>query len=148
MKLRDPEKEKIKWKKYYYENLDKERARRRKYYYSHTEIERAKERRKRSSKPGKYATYRVNALKRGLVFELSFEDFLKFWQQPCHYCGDSIETIGLDRVDNTKGYSPDNVVSCCTRCNRMKLKEAYADFIDRCIKVAKKHCAYKGININ
>lgn len=25
--------------------------------------------------------------------------------------------IGLDRLDNAKGYEPGNVVSCCSECN-------------------------------
>lgn len=27
---------------------------------------------------------------------------------------------GIDRVDNTRGYDPDNVVPCCRVCNRAK----------------------------
>ena len=27
---------------------------------------------------------------------------------------------GLDRVDNSRGYEPSNVVPCCRRCNRAK----------------------------
>jgi hypothetical protein len=30
-------------------------------------------------------------------------------------------TSGVDRVDNTLGYTPDNVVPCCKYCNRAKL---------------------------
>ena len=32
------------------------------------------------------------------------------------YCGDT-EDIGLDRIDNTKGHTKDNVVPCCYICN-------------------------------
>jgi 5-methylcytosine-specific restriction endonuclease McrA len=28
---------------------------------------------------------------------------------------------GIDRVDNSIGYTPDNCVPCCTQCNRIKL---------------------------
>lgn len=50
----------------------------------------------------------------------------------CHYCGQPPYTIfkrfknrievytGIDRVDNEKGYIPDNVVPCCGVCNFMK----------------------------
>ena len=36
--------------------------------------------------------------------------------QPCIYCG-STKDIGLDRIDNKKGHSKDNVVPCCYICN-------------------------------
>jgi hypothetical protein len=45
----------------------------------------------------------------------------KFYDAPCHYCGREVEQrLGLDRVDNAKGYVPGNVVQCCTACNLMK----------------------------
>lgn len=31
-------------------------------------------------------------------------------------------SIGLDRIDNSKGYEPGNVVSCCNVCNTIKNK--------------------------
>jgi len=62
-----------------------------------------------------------------------------YWQLPCYYCGDNIETIGLDRLNNTKGYSLDNIVSCCTPCNMMKNNNTEDDFIARCKKIAKLH---------
>jgi 5-methylcytosine-specific restriction endonuclease McrA len=42
--------------------------------------------------------------------------------KPCHYCnGPTGPTgAGLDRVDNSRGYAPDNVVPCCQECNRIK----------------------------
>ena len=43
--------------------------------------------------------------------------------KPCHYCGldnNSVAGVGLDRLDNTIGYMLDNVVSCCTECNRAR----------------------------
>jgi hypothetical protein len=60
------------------------------------------------------------ALSRGHVFELTREQLLEYWKLPCHYCGESIlaETgIGLDRVDNSRGYTTDNVLPCCGGCN-------------------------------
>lgn len=77
--------------------------------------------------------YKRGAFKRNLTWELKEEEFDKLTSNPCHYCGCSPQTVrksqynkgdfvynGIDRVDNTKGYLPDNVVSCCTICNRAK----------------------------
>lgn len=58
-----------------------------------------------------------------------------FWQKPCHYCGEAIPTAGLDRVDNTKGYVLDNLVSCCTFCNAAKNTQTMDEFIVRCKKI-------------
>lgn len=73
---------------------------------------------------------------RGIPFNLTNKQFLKFWQMPCHYCGSEIEKIGLDRVDNAIGYTLDNVVSCCEICNRMKLALNVDKFLDHVKKVA------------
>jgi hypothetical protein len=36
---------------------------------------------------------------------------------------------GLDRVDNTLGYLPGNVVACCTQCNGAKLNYTQEEFL-------------------
>lgn len=61
------------------------------------------------------------AKRRGLSWEITYEQFCNFLTLPCHY-GDthskSNQGSGLDRIDNSKGYAIDNVVPCCKRCNR------------------------------
>ncbi len=67
---------------------------------------------------------------RNIPFKLTKEEFRKYTKQNCHYCGSipkkekthphspSVYTYnGLDRVDNTKGYENENIVSCCEHCN-------------------------------
>jgi hypothetical protein len=68
----------------------------------------------------RYHSYKWAAFYRGLPFEISFEEFKSFWQKPCFYCGRAIEAVGIDRYQNNIGYFIDNLVPCCTRCNRMK----------------------------
>jgi len=89
--------------------------------------------------PGRYSRYKTSAKKRNLAFTLSLEEFGAYWQQPCIYCGDSISTIGLDRVDNERGYEPDNVVPCCTGCNYSKRDGTTESYIARCKRVAALH---------
>lgn len=83
----------------------------------------------------KYSTYKRSAIKRRINWDLTFEQFKTFWQKSCYYCGDKIETIGLDRIDNSKGYNLDNIVSCCKMCNKMKLNYSEKDFINHCKKI-------------
>ena len=69
-----------------------------------------------------YSVYKCNAKSRGLEFSISLEDLIGLWGLPCTYCGKPIETVGIDRIDNSKGYTKDNITSCCKVCNRMKLE--------------------------
>jgi len=53
---------------------------------------------------------------------LSVCDFNDVWlfenvtSKPCIYCG-SIDKVGSDRIDNSKGHTKDNIVPCCKKCN-------------------------------
>jgi hypothetical protein len=76
---------------------------------------------------------------RNLEQTLSYEDYLEFTKIPnCHYCealiswqpyaGRSENKHGrtslpyyLDRKDNNLGYTKENCVVCCSRCNRGKM---------------------------
>lgn len=82
-----------------------------------------------------YSRYKGSAKKRGLTFRLTIEDFEKRWKDECFYCGHIIEDIGLDRVDNSEGYTPKNIISCCWWCNQMKKEEDVFDFIHHCAAV-------------
>jgi len=37
---------------------------------------------------------------------------------------------GIDRVDPTKGYTPENTVSCCSRCNYAKHEMTLSEYRD------------------
>jgi hypothetical protein len=87
---------------------------------------------------GRFSMYKSGAALRSIPFGISFEQFITFWQKPCHYCGDPIVTIGIDRVDSSVGYFMSNIVSCCTTCNRMKLAMDESSFISHCRKIANK----------
>jgi len=87
---------------------------------------------------GRYRTYKEGARRRGFIFELSIEDFEMFWQKPCNYCGDEIETVGIDRVDSSKGYALENAVSCCTMCNQMKLDYDANEWLEQIIKISER----------
>ena len=89
-----------------------------------------------------YSVYKRGAIKRDLLFELSFDQFLDLSQKNCWYCGLEPTNLkhsyfdngdftyqGIDRIDNTKGYTIENCVPCCIMCNRSKLNCSYEDFV-------------------
>jgi len=53
---------------------------------------------------------------------LSESDFINIISKSCYYCGyqNDKEVLGIDRLDNNKGYSLENCVTSCKICNRMK----------------------------
>lgn len=83
----------------------------------------------------KFRDYRHSAKVRGHGFELSFDEFMSLWGKPCSYCGEDIETIGIDRVDNSIGYVPSNIVPCCGTCNAMKMGHTREFFIGHIEKI-------------
>lgn len=83
----------------------------------------------------RYTIYERSAKIKHIVFSLSFDDFLSLWGKPCIYCGSPIETIGIDRVENTIGYELPNIVTCCKICNYMKRELSKKDFLLQCHKI-------------
>ena len=96
-------------------------------------------------------TYQIAAKKRGIEYNLTEEQFANITKQNCYYCGILPNQIsnqgrhngsyihnGIDRVDNTKGYSIDNVVPCCKTCNIAKNTSTLQEFKDWIIKIYNK----------
>lgn len=72
---------------------------------------------------------------------VSIDEVTEIIIKPCFYCGEmDIPVNGLDRVDNTKGYEKDNVVSCCRRCNTMKLDLTVDEFKKKICKIYNHIC--------
>lgn len=80
---------------------------------------------------GRLLSYQRSAKKRNIEWLLTEDDFKFFWGVPCNYCGDEIETIGIDRIDNEKPYILENCTSCCSTCNKMKLDLTHEKFINK-----------------
>lgn len=83
---------------------------------------------------------RKNAKLRG--FDLSLEDFIELSQKNCYYCGASpaiskghrewsayVKMNGLDRINNSKGYTLNNVCACCRICNTAKGTMSREEFL-------------------
>lgn len=76
----------------------------------------------------RYRGYKKGAKDRNYSFELTKEQFRDITSKPCRYCK-TTKKIGVDRVDNTKGYIYENCAPCCKRCNRGKDTMTEAEFI-------------------
>ena len=85
--------------------------------------------------------YISGAKERNLSFSLTKKECLDLLCSDCHYCGSepsrSVVAIGrilpslvsgIDRKDCSVGYVAENVVSCCSICNRAKSDLSYDDF--------------------
>ena len=73
----------------------------------------------------KFKTLKRGAKKRELECSLQFEEYEKLSVGKCYYCNNEfgpqpITGHGIDRLDNSKGYMIDNVVTCCWDCNALK----------------------------
>jgi len=90
----------------------------------------------RWSPKSKYRVYKQEAAQRHIGFEITLEEFKTFWQAPCSYCGSPIDTIGIDRVDNTLGYVMGNLTSCCcSTCNYSKRDLSRAQWVAHMTRV-------------
>lgn len=89
-----------------------------------------------------FGSYIRIAQKRGHTFSLTKDEVRKLIKSNCFYCGVEPSNIikrkrmakefrysGIDRIDNLNGYSPDNCVPCCIRCNQGKSNQTKKDFL-------------------
>ncbi len=77
----------------------------------------------RNSNPIKHRLSMYKAKCKRVRMEYSIPDrlFEDLVTDNCYYCHAEPKPLnGIDRVDNSKGYLEDNVVSCCEMCNLAK----------------------------
>lgn len=82
----------------------------------------------------KYSHFKCNAIKRGINFDLTNDDVLNICEQKCFYCGKE-RCLGIDRLDNSKGYTIENCVPCCGCCNKMKMDLEPNFFLEQIEKI-------------
>ena len=97
---------------------------------------------------------KASAKKRNIRWALSDEEVYKLMQQNCYYCGakpkisntkryltnrfnGDFSSNGLDRVDNNRGYTLDNVVPCCSECNYAKGTLSATEFKELAARIYK-----------
>lgn len=99
-----------------------------------------------------FTRYKRGARTRKLEFNLDKESFKNLLFQPCHYCGDlktqswrrkevhgNLLYNGIDRINSLIGYTKENCVTCCSRCNVCKMDYSKEEFFDMVKKVYERH---------
>lgn len=87
------------------------------------------------------SSYKNAAKSRNYSFRLTDDEAVNLFNGDCHYCGakpnnlkkhgnGSYKYNGIDRKNNNIGYTTDNCVSCCKRCNFFKGIMGYKDFLN------------------
>lgn len=82
----------------------------------------------------RYKTLLRRAKKYGHEVELSLEYHTALTANPCRYCGGftaGMDHVGVDRVDNSKGYTIENSAPCCRACNLMKGAQSLEEWAER-----------------
>jgi len=95
-------------------------------------------------------TMKRQAKQRGLVWNIPYDYLRSAIKQNCFYCngapsakqGRRFAYNGLDRIDNTLGYVPKNVVPCCWSCNRLKGTENVDEFFAQICKIYRHSAKY------
>jgi len=83
----------------------------------------------------KYKSYlnKCNAME--VHMDLSEKEFKQALAQPCYYCGSSYWKC-LTRIDLDKGYTIDNVRSCCYWCTLIKSRLTEEQFLQHVQRIA------------
>lgn len=98
-----------------------EHGRAKRYKYNHSDKARLG-RLKCIRNGGRFGKAKYDSVRRGKNWTLTKELYAQLINNTCFYCDGKLpETgVGLDRIDNLKGYKKDNVVPCCTACNSIR----------------------------
>jgi hypothetical protein len=62
---------------------------------------------------------------RGHACDLTKQEIEQLIARGCDYCGEKNLRMTLDRIDNSKGHTRDNVVPACIRCNYARRNMPY-----------------------
>jgi hypothetical protein len=92
-----------------------------------------------TTRPSTFAVYVRSARKYNREFTLTESMYAAITETPCTYCRRAVTATnrsGIDRIDNDAGYTPDNVVACCTECNRMRGSLRVDVFLETCRAIA------------
>jgi hypothetical protein len=103
-----------------------------------------------------YNNYNYEAKTAKREFNLTIDQFKDLINQNCHYCNSpppEPKYNGVDRVDSKLGYYPENCVTACTMCNRLKSNFKLDEFFNKIAniyfyRVAPKQIDYSSLIYN
>ncbi len=103
------------------------------------------DRKYRSTWEGKFSQVKRQAIHRGIKFKLKLKD-IKNMPMICYYTGmkltleqKKLNTLSIDRLNNSKGYVINNIVFCSKIINEMKSDRTEKQFVELCKLVAAKY---------
>jgi predicted Fe-S protein YdhL (DUF1289 family) len=88
----------------------------------------------------KYKLLLKSAKERNLFVDLNLSHFKDILELGCMYCGEDLSSQNgycLDRIDNSLGYTDDNVTPCCKVCNMAKGTRTVEEFVEWISKASK-----------
>lgn len=80
----------------------------------------------------RYNLVKDSAMRSGLEFNLTMDQYLSFLKDNCFYCNSKVKTIRLELIDEYLGYKIENLVLCCKTCKKFKNNINHNDFIKLC----------------
>jgi len=110
---------------------------------------RAHERQKKKRRQGQdtarfiWVDSRRSDKKRGFKNDLTKEFIAEQITKGCSYCGEKTIRMTLDRIDNERGHTTDNVVPACIRCNHIRGNMPYEAWL--CFRAALRRARREGL---
>lgn len=99
-----------------------------------------------------FCSYKGKCRRKNIEFKLTEDEFFSLTKQNCYYCGEAPANLhgkigfngsclynGIDRVNNNLGYTSDNVVPSCKKCNLAKRTLSKEEFIKLVVKIYERH---------
>jgi hypothetical protein len=88
-----------------------------------------------------------SAQKRGQEFTLTIQDVVDCWNNQAKICAYSgrlmsldagrLDTVSIERINSSIGYTPENTILVCQAINRMKSDFTFDQFYEMCADVVK-----------
>jgi hypothetical protein len=82
----------------------------------------------------RHALLRYRTKHSGQELTITLPHMTELLNSPCYYCGQFREKMCIERQDNKIGYTDENTVSACGRCNNLKgikTLEEFAELIEK-----------------
>lgn len=84
---------------------------------------------------GRYRLLKYRHQKRWNYPMMTLKEYKEIILNNCDYCGGENGTKGVDRIDNSIGYTKENSKSCCKICNYMKNNYSIKEFLSHIQKI-------------